>query len=123
MSPLRNPAKFQWPPTRETETARAQTADSLRVRGTGYLPPSPNGLRLAKSGTVITANWDVPVVQKSPIVGWRIYLDTESNQVQSIRDANCTQAQITIVAGSKHNVFISSVNALGKESALVSSQI
>lgn len=120
---MNNNGKFTWPRTKDSATQRAQDSDALRVRGTSQLPPAPTFLRLAKSGTKLTADWDAPIFQKSPITGWRVYLDTEINLVQAIKDAGCTHAEITITANTNHNVFVSSVNALGKESALVNKQI
>lgn len=119
---MKNPSTLSWPRSQDTETQKAKDADALRVRGTGYRPPSPNGLRLLKSGTKLSVDWDAPIFQKSPIVGWRVYLDTETNLVQAIKDASCTHAEITITANTNHNVFVSSVNALNKESALVHAQ-
>jgi len=112
---MRSYQQFNWPKTPEVNRESRRQGDIMAKRGVTVLPSPPRNLRV-KSGTgYITVAWDAPV-QLQGVASWRIYLDTESNLVETIGDIARTSAQISLSDHATHNVYVSSVNPMGKES-------
>lgn len=103
------------------QKARLQAEDYLRLRGSKQIPDPPRSLFFQSGPRGFLVSWSLPVVY-SDIVGWRIYKDDEASLFTEIRDRGIRQKFIESTAGAtppQVNIFISSINALGVESAKV----
>jgi hypothetical protein len=109
----------------ERAVARSNAADAVRNRGTAKKPLPPRDL-LAQSGPRgILVNWRKGAGFTSDTTGYRIYKGTEASLFAEIHDANTMQHFIEATAGAAPpvtNIFVSSINKLGVESAKVQVQ-
>lgn len=108
----------------QKQKARLQSEDYLRVRGTKQIPDPPRGIFLQSGPQGFLVSWSLPA-NFSDIVGWRIYKDDETSLFQEIRDRGIRQKFVNSTAGATPpvvNIFVSSVNALGVESAKIQAQ-
>ena len=103
---------------------RLTNADVIRTRGTEQAPDPPRGLVTQPGPRGVLVSWSLPA-DFNDIVGWRVYKDTESSLFADIRDRGTRQYFIDSTAATsspKVNIFVSSVNALGRESNKVQVQ-
>lgn len=103
---------------------RQKTMDFLRTRGTAKRPQAPRDL-IAQSGPRgVLLTWNNPQ-RFTDIVGWRIYKTDENTLYTEIRDRGNRQCFVESTAATTSpvsNFFVSSLNALGKESTKIQSQ-
>ena len=113
--------QFNWPKTQDVNRESRRQGDIMTRRGVTVLPPPPRNVRVNSGTGYITVMWDAPV-QPQGVASWRIYLDTESNLVDTIGDTSRTSTQISLSDHAQHGVYVSSVNPLGKESRKIRTQ-
>lgn len=112
----------------QRQALRQQQTDILRIRGTAQIPPPPREVTVQSAPRGIFLSWSEPDPRDENarfIAGWRIYKDDDRTLYEEIRDRATRQKFIEATAGSAPpttNVFVSSINALGKESASVQAQ-
>lgn len=93
-------------------------ADILSLKGTSDRPDSPRDLRYLASSRGALIFWSLPT-SFSDIVKWRIYKDTEVNMITELSDRGTRQVTIELTSGTTPpvtNIFVTSVNAAGRES-------
>ena len=112
---------FNWPKTRDVNRDSRRQGDLMSKRGITVLPPAPRNVRVNAGTGYITVVWDTPQDLRN-VQSWRIYLDTENNLVDTIGDTARTSTQVNLSDHAKHNVYVSSVNPMGKESRKVNAQ-
>lgn len=103
---------------------KQQAANQIRVRGSAGLPEAPRDLQIQPANGGIQVSWKLPV-NHARVAGWRVYLNTESNLSQQIRDKGTRQVFIPLGSGATPatvNVMVSSFTTLGRESTKVVSQ-
>lgn len=111
--------------SQQRQVARSQASDMTIARGTGKLPLPPRDVFIQSGPRGILVNWIPAAGFTDDIAGWRVYKDNESSLFCQIKDPNTTQFYIETTAGSTPpvaNVFVSSINKLGAESALIQAQ-
>lgn len=109
----------------QRQAARSQAADMVRARGTGQKPQPPRDLFAQSGPRGILFNWRKANGFTDDISGYRIYKDDENTLFAEVHDPRTTQHFIESTAGSTPpvvNLFVSSVNNLGVESAKVQIQ-
>ena len=98
--------------------------DFLRQRGSPQVPLAPRDV-IAQSGPRgVFLTWNLPTVNYN-ITGWRVYKTDEYTLYHDIQDRGVRQMFVESSAATvspKINLFISSLNALGKESKKVQVQ-
>lgn len=109
----------------ERQTARAQAADMVRTRGSSRPPGLPRDVfcQAASRGFLVT--WKLPEAPSGDIQRWRIYKNDENTLYAEVNDRGTRQCFVESTAGSTPpvtNVFVTSVNSLGVESAKVQAQ-
>lgn len=108
----------------ERYTARSEAANLVRTVGTARVPQPPTGLIAQSSPRGVQVTWNYPEVNQD-IQRWRVYKDNENLLFAEIKDRGTRQCFVDATAGaspSTINVFVSSVNAAGVESAPVQIQ-
>lgn len=111
--------------TEERQVARAQAADSTRTRGTAQAPQPPRDIVAQSAPRGIFVTWGLPAGFNLDIQRWRVYKDDENSLFTEINDRGTRQCFIETTAGATPpmvNIFVSSLNALGVESAAVQVQ-
>lgn len=112
-----------WNPELSVAQNRREAEDLVRQGGTAMKPPPPRGLiaQSASRGSLIT--WSLPEGPRSKeIVSWRIYKDNESTLYKENTDRGSRQCFVEGTGGStppKYAVFVSAMNAYGRESKKV----
>ena len=109
---------FDWPKTVEVNREARRQGDLISKRGVTVLPPAPRNVTVNSGTGYITVMWDA-AQNAQGVTSWRIYLDHENNLVDTIGDTARTSKQISLSDHAKHNVYVSAVNPLGKESRKV----
>lgn len=111
-------------PVSQKPAERVKTAERMKVRGTSRSPAPPRDVFVQSGPRGVLVNWRPS--QKAPdIIGWRIYKGDENSLFAEIHEPSTTQHFIETTAGSSppvENIFISSINKLGIESATVQAQ-
>lgn len=105
-------------------TERQQTSDFIRIRGTAQLPQPPRDLIAQPAPRGVLLTWNNPQ-RYFDIVGWRIYKTDENTLFTEIRDRGNRQCFVESTAATTSpvsNFFVSSLNALGKESQKIQVQ-
>lgn len=118
---MRNLSDWSASGVMQKQKARVQAEDYLRLRGSKQIPQPPRGLFFQSGPQGFFVSWSLPA-QFDDIVGWRIYKGDEATLYQEIRDRGIRQKFINSTAGATPptvNIFVSSVNALGVESAKI----
>jgi hypothetical protein len=111
--------------TVQRQIARANAAEIVRTRGTSRKPRPPRNVICQSGPRGILVTWNLPAGYTSDIQRWRIYRDNESTLYHELTDRGTRQFFIEATAGSTPptvNVFVSSLNNLGVESAKVQAQ-
>ena len=111
--------------TEQRQVARAQAADDTRTRGTAKRPLPPRDVIIQSGPRGVLVNWRMPEGYSKDISGWRVYKGTESQLFAEIKDPTTMQHYVDTTAGSNPpvvNIFVSSINNLGKESPLIAAQ-
>lgn len=101
---------------------RQQATDFIRQRGTSNPPDPPRDLIAQSAPRGIQISWGLPAGDSRQITGWRVYSPDENTLVGTIPDRGTRIFTIPVTAGAtpaSTNVYVSSVNALGFESALI----
>jgi hypothetical protein len=109
----------------QRQVARAQAADITRTRGTAQAPQPPREIIVQPGPRGIFLSWSLPSGFNADIQGWRIYKDDEATLYAEIKDRGTRQHFIETTAGTTPpvvNVFVSSLNQLGMESAKIQAQ-
>lgn len=109
----------------QRQITRAQASDVVRTRGTNQRPQPPRDIILQSSSRGILASWSLPSGFNADIQGWRVYKGDENMLYKEIQDRGTRQCVIESTAGSTPpvtNVFVSSLNAFGIESAKIQAQ-
>lgn len=104
---------------------RLQVTDFVRQRGVSSAPPPPRDIVAQSSARGIYLVWGLPTINASQIAGWRVYYGDENTLVGTIPDRGTRSFTVPANSGSTPpttNAFVSSVNALGVESAKVQVQ-
>lgn len=104
---------------------RLQVTDFVRQRGTIKQPAPPRDIIAQSSARGVAVAWGLPSGSNTDIAGWRVYSGDENTLVAKIPDRGTRQYTVPANSGSTPpttNVFVSSVNALGVESAKVQIQ-
>lgn len=86
-------------------------------------PSAPRNVVVQSASRGLYVTWNLPQ-SNSDITGWRVYQNTESNLVATLSDPGTRQLFIPASSGSTPptvTIFVSSLNALGVESAKASS--
>lgn len=97
----------------------------LRTRGTGNKPLPPRDLYVQPGPRGILLNWRIPAKSPIDIAGYRVYKDNENSLFAEIKDPTTVQAFVESTAGASPpttNLFVSTINQLGVESAKVQIQ-
>jgi hypothetical protein len=100
---------------------KQKARDQIRTRGTLSIPDAPRDVQVQSADGGILVTWKLPEIH-SPIAGWRIYLNTESNLAVQLRDKGTRQAFVPLSSGASPisvNVMVSAMSELGRESAKV----
>lgn len=111
--------------TQERQNARAQAADVTRTRGTAQVPQPPRDIICQPGPRGMLVTWNLPAGFNNDIQRWRVYKDDENTLYADINDRGTRQCFVEATSGATPptvNVFISSVNNLGVESAKVQAQ-
>src|SRR5262249_52711313 len=88
-------------------------------------PVAPRDVFVQSGPRGILVNWRMGAGFTADIAGWRLYKDDENSHFADILDPNTQQHFIESTAGSTPpvtNIFVSSINQLGFESAKVQAQ-
>jgi len=104
----------------ERQNARAQAADLTRVRGTSKVPQPPRDVTCQAAPQGLFVTWHYPPVNMD-IQRWRVYRNDEKTLFAEIKDRGTRQVFVDGTNGVTMNVFVSSLNAAGIESAKVHS--
>lgn len=118
---MRSYNDFNWPRTQGVQRDARRQGDLMVRRGITLLPPPPRNVRVNSGAGYITALWHAPQDVRN-VQSWRVYLDTESKLIDTISDTARTSTQVSLSDHAVHNVHVSSVNPLGKESRKVRAQ-
>jgi hypothetical protein len=89
-----------------------------QVVGSTKRPDPPRSLIIQPGSLEVLLTWNAPY-KSGDVASYRIYRDNESNLVSSISDPNVRQARIALPASTPTAFYVSSVNALGRESVKV----
>lgn len=103
---------------------RVRVHDYIQVRGTMRIPQPPRELIAQAAPRGVFVTWSLPT-QYADITGWRIYKNDENTLYGQINDPGTRQEFVETTAGSPSvitNIFISSINSLGKESPKIQIQ-
>jgi hypothetical protein len=101
---------------------RSLATDFVRQRGTSQAPDPPRDLIAQSAPRGVYVAWGLPSGDASGIAGWRVYSPDENTLVGSLPDRGTRTFTVPSTAGSSPssiNIFISSVNSLGAESAKI----
>lgn len=101
---------------------RFQASDFIRQRGTNKQPDPPRDLIAQSAPRAVQITWGLPPGNPTDITGWKIYSPDENTLVATIGDRGTRQYLVPSTSGSTPptvNIFVSSINALGIESAKV----
>jgi len=117
---VRYPGKWpsQGQSTADRTKARQDTTDFVRIRGTAKVPLAPRDVIAQPGPRGVLITWNLPTFN-TDITGWRVYKGDENTLFQDIADRGVRTAfaESTGAASSPvTNFFVSSRNALGKES-------
>jgi hypothetical protein len=110
--------------TLERQNARTEAANLTRNIGTKQLPQPPRGIVVQPAPRGVLVTWNYPAVNFD-IQRWRVYRGDENTLYAEIKDRGTRQSFVEATAGASPptvNIFVSSVNALGIESAKVQIQ-
>lgn len=111
--------------TEQRQVARSQASDMVRTRGTARIPNPPRDIIPQPGPRGVLLSWSLPSGFADDITGWRVYKDDENTLYVELHDRGSRQHFIETTAGSippVSNFFVSSINALGQESAKVQVQ-
>jgi len=89
---------------------QAAATEWFRVNGDNRMPNPPRNLQAQSGSRKVLVTWDAPD-NKTGIIGYRIYKDTEGQLLDTINDANVRQYSIPASSGATPpviNVFVSS---------------
>jgi len=117
-SPLRT---LPWGNSEDLAAEKQRLRDQIRTRGTGVIPDAPRDVQIQAAHGGVFVTWKLPV-DHVPILGWRLYLNTESNLAVQIKDKGTRQVFVPVSSGpspSKVNIMVSAITALGRESTKV----
>lgn len=95
-----------------------QGATLLSLSGTRGRPSPPRSLIAQPGSLEVLLTWNAPQIF-SDIAAWRVYKDNENNLIQTINDAGTRQYTAKVPAATHVAFYISSMNALGRESIKV----
>jgi hypothetical protein len=104
--------------------ARVLAATVTRTQGTASLPQPPRDIICQPAPRGVLVTWNYPTVNFD-IQRWRVYKNDEQTLFAEIKDRGTRQCFVDSTAGATPptvNVFISSLNSGGVESAKVQSQ-
>lgn len=112
------------PPTYEQAAPIIQRA--MREGASSVLPlvrnskrPDPPRNLISQAGSLqALITWNSPV-KSDDIAGWKIYKDNEGNLFTSIMDPDAHQVSVPLPANTSTFVYVSSMNAAGRESIKV----
>jgi hypothetical protein len=110
--------------TGERQNARTEAANLTRTIGTKQVPQPPRDIVVQPASRGVLVTWNYPTVNFD-IQRWRVYRGNENTLFSEIKDRGTRQVFVEATAGSSPptiNIFVSSVNALGIESAKVQVQ-
>lgn len=94
------------------------SALTRKLSGPTRRPDPPRSL-VAQSGSLeVLLTWNAPQ-RNDDVVGWRVYKDVESNLIDSLKDKDARTIHVKVPANTTTSFFVSSVNALGRESIKV----
>lgn len=105
--------------------ARATARDATLTRGTAQKPQPPRDIIAQNGPRGILVTWNLPAGFNSDIQRWRVYKGDENTLYAEVMDRGTRQHFIESTSGStppSTNIFVSSVNNLGIESAKVQVQ-
>lgn len=108
----------------ERQNARTRAADLTRTRGTTLVPQPPRDIICQSAPRGVLVTWNYPAVNFD-IQRWRVYKGNEQTLFAEIKDRGTRQCFVDLTAGASPlvvNVFVSSLNSAGVESAKVQSQ-
>lgn len=107
---------------RQRAIEKQRLSDQIRSRGTVSTPEAPRDVQVQPAAGGVLVTWKLSNKSTDSGSGWRVYLNTESNLAVQVRDRGTRQAFIPLSSGvspTSVNVMVSSVSALGRESAKV----
>ena len=105
--------------------ARSTARDLTLTRGTSRKPYPPRGVMCQSAPRGLLVTWNLPAGFNNDIQRWRVYKNDENTLYQEIADRGTRQCFVETTAGSSPpvtNVFVSSINNLGVESAKTPAQ-
>src|SRR6266566_366280 len=111
--------------TEERQVARADAADTTRVRGTAQRPGNPRDIIAQAGPRGVLLSWALPAGFNQDVRGWRVYKDDENTLYAELKDRGTRQHFIEATAGAsppQMNFFVSAVNGLGVESTKIQVQ-
>jgi len=118
----------KWPSKGQTALDRNKerqvALDFLRNRGTAKLPQAPRDIIVQSGSRGVLLTWNLPQVFFD-IIGWRVYKNDENTLFHELRDRGNRQLFVECTSGTTPpttNFFVSSINALGRESRKVQAQ-
>lgn len=117
------PAKGMTPDDLQRE--RQLTLDRLRDRGTAKRPLPPRELIAQPAPRGVFLTWSLPERNYQDIVGWRVYKNDENTLYHDLADRGVRKLFVEATAATvspKFNMFVSSLNGLGKESPKIQIQ-
>jgi hypothetical protein len=109
----------------ERQLAKSQARDIVLTRGTAQKPQPPRDIIVQSGPRGLLVTWNLPAGLTTDIQRWRVYKGDENTLYAEIMDRGTRQHFIESTAGSTPpvtNIFVSSVNSLGIESAKVQAQ-
>lgn len=95
-----------------------QTSTVNNLTGARRRPDPPRSLVIQPGSLEVLLTWNAPQIFND-IAGWRVYKDTENNLFSAITDPNTRQCTVKVPADTNTGLYVSSVNALGRESIKV----
>lgn len=104
---------------------RLQVTDFVRQRGVNAPPAPPRDVIVQSGPRGVFIVWALPPGDATTIAGWRIYRGDENTLLDKIPDRGTRNYLVPATSGSTPptvNIFVSSVNPLGVESAKVQAQ-
>jgi hypothetical protein len=109
----------------EKQLAKAQAINMTITTGTGQAPQPPRDLICQPGPRGILLTWNLPSGFNTDIQRWRVYRGDENTLYAEIADRGTRQCFVEATAGSSPplvNLFVSSINTFGRESAKVQVQ-
>ena len=111
--------------TEQKQVTRSNAITATLTRGTSRKPYPPRDIICQTGPRGVLVTWNLPAGLNTDIQRWRVYKGDENTLYSEINDRGTRQCFIETTSGSTPpvtNIFVSSLNSLGVESAKIQSQ-